>query len=164
MRHLIHWFLKGFGQERGVWHYPEESQSKPEKISAHYFDSSSKQWDEGSVKFISLSVFSEQPRPCDLCECPQALKKAWSALMIVYMGYRYVNCQWGFVSIVCSSPYNILYCFRCVSGGRRAVRHTCVRVDPAGSLCLSEWENIRKHTRTSWSIWWTFWRWIQRGR
>lgn len=80
-----------------------------------------------------------------------------------YVGHRAVGAAQMlgnmFISLSC-----VLIHFRCVIGGRRAITPTCAQVDPAGSQCLSGWGSTRRPTRTSWSIWWTSWRWTQRGR
>lgn len=53
---------------------------------------------------------------------------------------------------------------RCENGRSKAVRPSCAQGAPAGSPSHSGLGSTRRHTKTSWSTWWIFWRWIPRNR
>ena len=53
---------------------------------------------------------------------------------------------------------------RCGNGRSRAARPSCARGGLAGSLFHCGLGSTIRHTKTSWSTWWTFWRWTPRNR
>ena len=54
--------------------------------------------------------------------------------------------------------------YRCENGRSKAARLSCAQGAPAGSPSRSGLGSTRRHTKTSWSTWWIFWRWTPRNR